>query len=319
MIIDEKDGTYVCPQEYSPEHGPVEDGMPHAQQLVWELFDNTLQAVGILGAKVCGISKHELKQIRDCYKKIDRGLATEVYDGAWGEEFNGVREGNKILREWKYSPYTAGEREHRHISHAMCLYPFNQIMDDPELFEAMVNTLKIRGDASTGWSMGWKMNLWARALDGDHAHDILELALRHHEGDGVNYHGGGGINFNLYDSHPPFQIDGNFGATAGIAEMLMQSYNGEIHILPALPSVWKAGSMKGLKAIGDFEVSIRWADGKASFIEIKNCQGQPCTVRYPGVENAVTKVNGTVVNIKKTGAESFRIPSKAGDMITIEF
>ena len=319
MIIDEKDGTYVCPQEYSPEHGPVEDGMPHAQQLVWELFDNTLQAVDILGAKECGISKQELKQIRDCYSKIDRGLATEVYDGAWGEEFNGVRKGDKILREWKYSPYTAGEREHRHISHAMCLYPFNQIMDDPELFEAMVNTLKVRGDASTGWSMGWKMNLWARALDGDHAHDILELALRHHDGDGVNYHGGGGINFNLYDSHPPFQIDGNFGAAAGIAEMLMQSYNGEIHILPALPSVWEAGSMKGLKATGDFEVSIRWADGKASLIEIKNCQGQPCTVRYPGLENAVTKVNGKVVNIKKTGAESFRIPSKAGDIITIEF
>lgn len=319
MIIDEKDGTYVCPQEYSPEHGPVEDGMPHAQQLVWELFDNTLQAVDILGAKECGICKQELKQIRDCYSKIDRGLATEVYDGAWGEEFNGVRKGDKILREWKYSPYTAGEREHRHISHAMCLYPFNQIMDDPELFEAMVNTLKVRGDASTGWSMGWKMNLWARALDGDHAHDILELALRHHDGDGVNYHGGGGINFNLYDSHPPFQIDGNFGAAAGIAEMLMQSYNGEIHILPALPSVWEAGSMKGLKATGDFEVSIRWADGKASLIEIKNCQGQPCTVRYPGLENAVTKVNGKVVNIKKTGAESFRIPSKAGDIITIEF
>lgn len=319
MILDKTDGTYVCPQEYSPEHGPVEDGMPHAQQLVWELFDNTLKAVNILGAKECGISKEELKQIRKCYEKIDRGLATEVYDGAWGDEFNGVRKGEKILREWKYSPYTSGEEEHRHISHAMCLYPFNQIMDDPELFEAMTNTLRFRGDASTGWSMGWKMNLWARALDGDHAHDILELALRHHDGDGINYHGGGGINFNLYDSHPPFQIDGNFGATAGIAEMLLQSYNGEIHILPALPSVWESGTVKGLKAIGDFEVSMKWEDSKASFIEIINRQGQPCIVKYPGLEKAVIKVNGTVVKTKKTGAESIRIPSKAGDMITIEF
>ena len=319
MIVDETDGTYVCPQEYSPEHGPVEDGMPHAQQLVWELFDNTLKAVDILGAKACGIHAKELKQIRKCYEKIDRGLAVEVYDGAWGDELNGVKKGEKILREWKYSPYTAGENGHRHISHAMCLYPFNQIMDNPELFEAMTNTLKLRGDASTGWSMGWKINLWARALDGDHAHDILELALRHHDGDGVNYLGGGGINFNLYDSHPPFQIDGNFGATAGIAEMLVQSHNGEIHILPALPSVWKSGKAKGFKAIGDFEVSIEWDEMKASHIEIVNRQGQPCVVRYPGLENAVIKVNGIAVKTKKTGAEGLRIPSKAGDKITIEF
>ena len=319
MIVDETDGTYVCPQEYSPEHGPVEDGMPHAQQLVWELFDNTLKAADILGAKECGIDKNELKKIRKCYEKIDRGLAVEMYDGTWGDEVNGVKNGEKILREWKYSPYTAGENGHRHISHAMCLYPFNQIMDNPELFDAMVNTLKLRGDASTGWSMGWKMNLWARALDGDHAHDILELALRHHDGDGINYHGGGGINYNLYDSHPPFQIDGNFGATAGIAEMLLQSYNGEIHILPALPSVWESGTVKGLKAIGDFEVSIKWEESKASYIEIINRQGEPCIVKYPGLDHAVIKVNGTDVKIKKTGAESIRIPSKADDMITIKF
>ena len=192
-------------------------------------------------------------------------------------------------------------------------------MDNPELFEAMTNTLKLRGDASTGWSMGWKINLWARALDGDHAHDILELALRHHDGDGINYHGGGGINFNLYDSHPPFQIDGNFGATAGIAEMLVQSHNGEIHILPALPSVWNSGKAKGFKAIGDFEVSIEWDEMKASYIEIENRQGQPCVVRHPGLEKAVIKVNGRAVKTKKTGAESLRIPSKAGDKITIEF
>jgi alpha-L-fucosidase 2 len=167
--------------------------------------------------------------------------------------------------------------------------------------------------------MGWKMNLWARALDGDHAHDILELALRHHDGDGINYHGGGGINFNLYDSHPPFQIDGNFGATAGIAEMLVQSHNGEIHILPALPSVWTSGKAEGFKAIGDFEVSIVWDEMKASYIEIENRQGQPCIVRYPGLQDAVIKVNGRAVKTKKTGAESLRIPSKAGDKITIEF
>lgn len=319
LIIDKTDGKYVCPQEYSPEHGPVEDGMPHAQQLVWELFDNTLKAVDVLSAKKCGISKSELKELRDCFANLDRGLAIEVYDGAWGDEVNGIRTGDKIMREWKYSPYTVGENGHRHISHAMCLYPFYQIGNDKELFNAMTNTLKLRGDASTGWSMGWKINLWARALDGNHAHDILELALRHHAGDGINYFGGGGISFNLYDSHPPFQIDGNFGATAGIAEMLLQSHDGTIHILPALPEVWNEGSVKGLKAIGDFEVSIRWEDMQATYIEVINNQGEECIIRYPDLENAQIRVNGKIAKARKAGEGCYRISSKAGDRITVVF
>lgn len=318
MIIDKTDGKYVCPQEFSPEHGPVEDGMPHAQQLVWELFDNTLDAVEILSAKRCGISKKELKQIRECFENMDKGLAIEEYDGAWGEEVNGIRKGDKILREWKYSTYQAGENGHRHISHAMCLYPLNQIGDNQELFEAVKNSLRLRGDASTGWSMGWKMNLWARALDGNHAHEIFQLALRHHRGNGINYHGGGGISFNLYDQHPPFQIDGNFGATAGVAEMLLQSCNDELHILPALPDVWESGSAKGMKGIGDFEVDIEWSDHKASLIRIVNYQGQPCTVRYPMPENAVVKINGRTIKVKETGNDRYQIPSEAGDIITIE-
>lgn len=313
LVIDPTDGTYVCPKEYSPEHGPVEDGMPHAQQLVWELFDNTLKAVEILTPRRCGIDLAELEKIRNCFAKMDKGLAVEQYDGAWGESWNGVKTGEKLLREWKHSPYKVGQRNHRHISHAMCLYPFNQINSDSEYFEPMVNTLRHRGDASTGWSMGWKINLWARALDGNHAHDILELALRHHSV------GGGGIYYNLYDSHPPFQIDGNFGATAGIAEMLLQSHSNELHILPALPEVWAEGKVTGLKAIGDFTVSIGWAKHKAKRIEVTNNQGQECVVRYPEIDKARISINGKVAKAEEINAERWRIPSRKGDRIVIEF
>ena len=313
MVIDPKDGTYVCPKEYSPEHGPVEDGMPHAQQLVWELFDNTLKAVEILSARRCGVDEAELEKIRACFAKMDKGLATERYDGAWGESWNGVKSGEELLREWKQSPYKVGQRNHRHISHAMCLYPLGQINSDSEYFAPMVNTLRHRGDASTGWSMGWKINLWARALDGNHAHDILELALRHHSV------GGGGIYYNLYDAHPPFQIDGNFGATAGIAEMLLQSHSDELHILPALPDVWTEGKIKGLKAIGDFTVSIEWAEGKASRIEIINNQGRKCVVRYPALDRAHVSINGKAAKPKAIDSERWEIPSRRADKIVIEF
>ncbi|MBQ4127367.1 MAG: glycoside hydrolase N-terminal domain-containing protein [Alistipes sp.] len=313
MILDPKDGTYVCPKEYSPEHGPVEDGMPHAQQLVWELFDNTLKAVDILSVKRCGIDPKELELIRDRFQKMDRGLAIETYDGAWGESVGGIKVGDKLLREWKYSPYKVGQRYHRHISHAMCLYPFNQINSESEYFEPMVNTLRMRGDASTGWSMGWKINLWARALDGDHAHDILELALRHHSV------AGGGVYYNLYDSHAPFQIDGNFGATAGIAEMLLQSHSDCLHILPALPEVWSEGEIKGLKAIGDFTVGIKWAKGKASRIEIVNNQGSECVVRYPSIDKARISVNGKPVRPEALDSSRWKITSRKGSKIVIEF
>jgi alpha-L-fucosidase 2 len=326
LIVD-KDGLYVCPQEFSPEQGPTEDGIPHAQQLVCELFDNTLKAVEVLGVKKSGIDPKELKLIQDRYAKLDRGLRVETYDGAWGENLNGIKKGDKILREWKHSPYTAGYNGHRHISHAMCMYPFSQLEQGSEEFEAMKNSLLMRGDASTGWSMGWKINLWARALDGDHAHDILELAVSHYKGAPAKIHKGtsenldraGGISYNLYDQHPPFQIDGNFGATAGIAEMLMQSHSGAIHLLPALPEVWAEGSISGMKAIGDFEVSICWANNKATSAQIVNNQGQPCTVKCAGLDKAQITVNGKPAKAKALASDTFVIKSKAGDKISIKF
>lgn len=303
------DGTYVCPNEYSPEHGPSEDGVAHAQQLVWELFDNTLDAVEIL-ANV-NIDANDLATLKERFAKLDKGLATETYNGNWGTA--AISSGSKLLREWKYSAYTSGADGHRHMSHLMCLYPFSQVTPGDEYFESAINSLKLRGDASTGWSMGWKINLWARALDGDHSHDILELALRHHSV------GGGGVYYNLYDSHSPFQIDGNFGACAGIAEMLFQSHTNTLQILPALPKVWKNGNIKGLKGVGDFTVDIEWKDYNATNVVITNNQGQPCVVNCKNIEDAYITINGKAVKAEKVAEDTYRIASAAKDRIVIDF
>lgn len=273
------DGTYETPNEWSPEHGPeAENGVAHAQQLVYDLFDNTLKAIDVLGDEA-NVTADDLATLNDRFAKLDNGLHTETYTGNWGSDR--IAAGTTILREWKYSAYTATTegRDHRHMSHLMCLYPFSQVEPGTELFDAAVNSLKLRGDGATGWSMGWKINLWARALDGDHARTILNNALRHSNGDA-------GVFYNLFDSHAPFQIDGNFGACAGMAEMLMQSNSGTIRILPALPTAWANGHIHGMKAVGDFTVDIDWKDGKATRITITNNQGQKAPVVYSGLANA---------------------------------
>ena len=307
------DGTYECPNEYSPEHGPgARNATAHAQQLVWDLFANMQSAFDILGNE-SGVGYLKRKDFKKYYEKIDRGLAKEVYTGAWGETLNGVSKGDTLLREWKADDYTAGANGHRHLSHLMCLYPFNQVTQHSPYFEAAVNSLKLRGDASTGWSMGWKINLWARALDGDHSHDILELALRHHSV------GGGGVYYNLYDSHSPFQIDGNFGACAGIAEMCMQSHSDTLQLLPALPSVWKNGTMKGLRAVGMFEVDQTWKDGELTEAVVKSDSGLVCHVNYKGiVGKKVTDAEGNEVEYTVVGENTISFPTVKGGVYTID-
>ena len=325
MIQDKvkKDGTFVAPNEYSPEQNdhPREDGTAHAQQLITANLQIAQDAINILGAESLGLSAADVAQLKKYVEKTDKGLHIEEYKGDWGSWASDLKinKGTKLLKEWKYAPYSvSGDKGHRHMSHLMCLYPLNQVERGDDYFQPAVNALTLRGDAATGWSMGWKVNLWARAKDGDHARRILNNALKHSTSYGTDQYQGG-IYYNLYDSHAPFQIDGNFGVCAGMAEMLLQSQNEVIEILPALPRAWKNGSVTGLKAVGNFTVDVAWKNLLPSEVKIVSHLGLPLRVKVagntqkPGEEIDPYKFDLTLVKVLVNGRGAKVIPVETKD------
>jgi len=264
----DKNGYLVTMPSTSPENKYYYDGKKGGVVttastmdigIIKDLFENTSQASKILNIDA------------DFRLKVDKAVnqLLPFQIGAKGQ-----------LQEW-YKDFEDEDPHHRHTSHLYALHPANLIspLNTPELASAARKTLELRGDDGTGWSLAWKVNMWARLLDGNHAYKLFKNQLRLTKDNDPKYKRQGGCYPNLFDAHPPFQIDGNFAGTAGVIEMLMQSQNNEIHLLPALPDDWKEGEIKGITAKGNFTVNIKWNDVKMIQTKIVSNNGGTCKIR----------------------------------------
>jgi len=261
-LTEDENGYLVSSPSYSPEHGGISRGASMDHQMAWDLLNNCIEACDVLG--VDEEFKNEAKSVRVkiCPPTI----------GKWGQ-----------LQEWK-EDVDDPENKHRHVSHLYALHPGKQITTEttPELAEATKVSLNARGDSGTGWSLAWKVNFWARLKDGDRAYKLFRRLLQPTGVQGTEMLHGGGTYSNLLCAHPPFQLDGNMGGCAGIAELLLQSHTGTIELLPALPSDWQTGSVKGLKARRNFEIDIKWKENQLEQATIKGDPGRKGKVKYAG-------------------------------------
>jgi len=285
FLIENKNGYLVTAPSVSPENSFIDDKGKHGtvsvattmdMEIIWDLFTNVIDA------------SKELNEDSE-FRNLIIAKRAKLFPLHIGKKGN--------LQEW-YKDWEDVDPHHRHVSHLFGLYPGREIspITTPAFAAASKKTLEMRGDAGTGWSLAWKINFWARLLDGNHAYKMIRDILHLTGEAGTKYANGGGSYVNLFDAHPPFQIDGNFGSLSGMSEMLLQSHLGDISLLPALPDAWAEGSVTGLKARGNFEIGMKWRDRKLVTATVQSLAGGNCLLRtaYP------VKIVGAKVTYKKT-------------------